>query len=198
MIDERNSAWHRRSQGRGRPPRRYRGAAQDITTRGAPIRANRVLAVASKMFSLSLLPMAGEIAPWRNAAQGNPCKGVERNREEGQERFFCEAEIAALTTPSQAYGTTSASNCLRFIMLTGCRPGEAMRATWDEFADARLLGQAERPYKAEKAPSGPAEPGRDGIHRADQAPRTPKASSSCSPANQRARRLSKFEPAGTR
>ncbi len=106
-----------------------------ITARGTPVRANRVLAVASKMFSLSLLPMAGENAPWRNAAQGNPCKGVERNREEGKERFFSTAEIAALTDAIEAYGTTSASNCLRFMMLTGCRPGEAMRATWDEFAD---------------------------------------------------------------
>jgi len=106
-----------------------------ITARGTPVRANRVLAVASKMFSLSLLPMAGENAPWRNAAQGNPRKGVERNREEGKERFFSTAEIAALTDAIEAYGTTSASNCLRFMMLTGCRPGEAMRATWDEFAD---------------------------------------------------------------
>ncbi len=106
-----------------------------ISARGAPVRANRVLAVASKMFALSLLPMAGENAPWRNAAQGNPCRGVERNREEGKERFFSTAEIAAVTDAIEAYGTTSASNCLRLMMLTGCRPGEAMRATWAEFAD---------------------------------------------------------------
>jgi integrase len=107
-----------------------------ITKRGTPVRANRVLAVASKMFSLSLRPMAGETAPWRNAAQGNPCKGVQRNQEEGKERFFSAAEIAALTDAIEAYGSTSASNCLRFMMLTGCRPGEAMRSTWDEFSDS--------------------------------------------------------------
>jgi integrase len=108
---------------------------QEITERGAPVRANRVLAVASKMFSLALNPMKGENAPWRNQAQGNPCKGVERNQEEGHERFFSEAEIAALTDALQAYGATSAANCLRFVMLTGCRPGEAMRATWEEFGE---------------------------------------------------------------
>jgi len=43
------------------------------------VRANRILAVCSKMFSLSLVPMPGENTPWRNAAQGNPCKGIERN-----------------------------------------------------------------------------------------------------------------------
>lgn len=108
---------------------------QAITERGSPVRANRVLAVASKMFSLALKPMKDEIAPWRDQAQGNPCKGVPRNQEEGHERFFSEAEIAALTDALQAYGATSAANCLRFVMLTGCRPGEAMRATWDEFGE---------------------------------------------------------------
>jgi integrase len=106
-----------------------------ITARGAPIRANRVLAVASKMFALSLLPMAGEDTAWRDQAQGNPCKGVKRNQEQGKERFFSAAEIVALTDALTAYGETSASNCLRLMMLTGCRPGEAMRATWAEFSD---------------------------------------------------------------
>ena len=109
-----------------------------ITARGAPVRANRVLAVASKMFALSLLPMAGEDAAWRDQAQGNPCRGVKRNQEQGKERFFSAAEIVALTDALTAYGETSASNCLRLMMLTGCRPGEAMRATWAEFAEPGL------------------------------------------------------------
>ncbi len=104
-----------------------------ITADNRPIRANRVLAVASKMFSLTLKPMEGEPAPWRDHAQGNPCKGVERNPEEGHERFFSEAELAALGDALAAYGPTPAANCIRFIMLTGCRPGEAMAATWEQF-----------------------------------------------------------------
>ena len=55
-----------------------------ITGSGRPVRANRILAIASKMFSLSLVPLAGETSPWRNAIQGNPCKGIERNHEEGR------------------------------------------------------------------------------------------------------------------
>jgi integrase len=106
---------------------------RDITANGKPIRANRVLAVASKMFSLALRPMEGEQAPWRDQAQGNPCKGVERNPEQGHERFFSEAELAALSDALAAYGPTPAANCIRFIMLTGCRPGEAMAATWEQF-----------------------------------------------------------------
>ena len=130
-----------------------------ITARGAPIRANRVLAVASKMFSLALRPAAGEDIPWRNAAQGNPCKGVERNQEEGHERFFSQAELAALTDALQGYGKTSASNCLRLIMLTGCRPGEAMRATWDEFAEAAFWDKPSahtKQHKRHRVPLSPA------------------------------------------
>ena len=104
-----------------------------ITERGRAVRANRVLAVASKMFSLALRRWEGEEAPWRDQAQGNPCKGIARNHEEGHERFFSPAELAALGDALAAYGQTPASDCLRFIMLTGCRPGEAMHATWDQF-----------------------------------------------------------------
>jgi integrase len=104
-----------------------------ITARGAAVRANRVLAVASKMFSLALKRKEGEDAPWRDQAQGNPCKGVARNQEEGHERFFSPAELAALSDALAAYGQTPAADCIRFVMLTGCRPGEAMLATWDQF-----------------------------------------------------------------
>jgi integrase len=104
---------------------------RQITERG-PVRANRVLEIASKAFSLSLKPLAGEQKPWRDAAAGNPCKGVERNPEEGKERFFSEAEIAALSDALGEHTTGSAADCIRFLMFTGCRPGEAMKATWSQ------------------------------------------------------------------
>jgi integrase len=103
-----------------------------ITESGRPVRANRIMAICSKMFSLSLVPMSGENAPWRNAAQGNPCKGIERNHEEGRERFFSQGELAAITDALAEYPGVAA-DCVRLIMLTGCRPAEAMRAEWPEF-----------------------------------------------------------------
>jgi integrase len=106
-----------------------------ISDSGRLVHANRVHAVASKMFSISLTPMAGEAKPWRDQAQGNPCKGVKRNPEQGKERFFSPAELAAIGDALHDYGDAPAANCLRLIMLTGARPGEAMRATWAEFAD---------------------------------------------------------------
>jgi integrase len=96
------------------------------------VRANRILAVCSKMFSLSLVPLSGENTPWRNAAQGNPCKGIERNHEEGRERFFSQPELAAISDALAKYPGVAA-DCVRLIMLTGCRPVEAMTAEWEEF-----------------------------------------------------------------
>ena len=130
------------------------------------VRANRILTVASKMFSLALVPRAGEKLPWRNAVLGNPCRGIERNREEGRERFFGQAELAAISDALAEYQGVAA-DCVRLVMLTGCRPAEAMRAEWSEFDErTRLLDQAERTHQAAQGAQAAAEPGGD---RADRA-----------------------------
>ena len=105
-----------------------------ITASGRPVRANRILAIASNMFSLSLKPRAGETKPWRDAAQGNPCKGVVRNHETAKERFLSTAELGALSDALNAsHAPGSAADCIRLIMLSGCRPEEAMNARWEQF-----------------------------------------------------------------
>jgi integrase len=104
-----------------------------ITNSGRPVLANRTVACASRIFSLALKPMAGEDKPWRDQAQGNPCKGIERNLEQAKERFLSPAEIAGVVEGLDAYGRTAAADCIRLTMLTGCRPGEAMLATWAQF-----------------------------------------------------------------
>jgi integrase len=102
--------------------------------KGRVVRANRVAALGSKMFALAYKKLPGEDSAWRDASLPNPFKGLERNQEEGRERFFSTAEIAALGD-ALAEHTGPAADCLRLILLTGARPGEAMRAHWDEFAD---------------------------------------------------------------
>ena len=67
-----------------------------ITNTGRPVLANRTVSCASRMFALALKPMAGETKPWRDQAQGNPCKGIERNQETAKERFLSPAEIAGV------------------------------------------------------------------------------------------------------
>jgi integrase len=95
------------------------------------VRANRILGIASKLFSLSLFPLAGENRPWRDAVLGNPCKHVPRNHEEGRERFFSQAELTAISDALAEYPGVAA-DCVRLILLTGARPAEAMRARWPE------------------------------------------------------------------
>jgi integrase len=102
-----------------------------ITESGRPVRANRILAICSKAFSLALMPRAGETLPWRDAAQGNPCKGIARNHEEPRERFFSQAELLAIGDALAKYNG-AAADCIRLAMLTGCRPAEAMAAQWEE------------------------------------------------------------------
>src|SRR6516164_8657328 len=74
-----------------------------ITQSGRSVRANRILAIASKMFSLALVPKAGETLPWRSAELGNPCKGIKRNREEGRERYFSQSELTAISDALAQY-----------------------------------------------------------------------------------------------
>jgi integrase len=105
---------------------------QAITDRGAPVRANRILSVCSKMFTLSLVPKAGEDKPWRDQAQGNPCKYIEKNHEEEAGRLYSQAELAAISDALADYPGVAA-DCVRLVMLTGCRPQEAMLARWEQF-----------------------------------------------------------------
>jgi integrase len=166
-----------------------------ITARGAPVRANRVLAVASKMFGLALLPMAGEDAAWRDQAQGNPCKGVRRNQEQGKERFFSAAEIVALTDALTAYGDTSASNCLRLMMLTGCRPGEAMRATWAEFSDPGFWDKPSAHTKQRKRHRVPLSPAATEFIERLRGPRSPESDAFVFPGQKRGTPLKQIRTA---
>ena len=117
-----------------------------ITKSGRPIRANRIAAVGSKMFSLALKRRPTEDKPWRDATMGNPFKGLKRNQETQSERFCSTSEIAAISEALADYGNVSpqsesrrlakaGADCIRLIMLTGCRPSEARLAAWKQFDD---------------------------------------------------------------
>jgi integrase len=63
--------------------------------------------------------------------------------------LFSSAELAALTD-ALAEHQTPAADCLRLIMMTGCRPGEAMRATWAEFDEPRCWHKPSQHTKARR------------------------------------------------
>jgi len=91
----------------------------------APIRANRVLALCSRMFALA-------VRPWELRAD-NPCKGIERNPENRRNRYLSGAELMRLGAALATDPSPVAASAVRFLVLTGARAGEVLGATWGQF-----------------------------------------------------------------
>jgi integrase len=92
-----------------------------ITKSGSPYRANRVIAVLSKMFSLAIR--------W-GMRDSNPAKGIEKNTEYSRRRYLSAAELAALTKALAKYPDKRSADAFRFLLLTGARRGEVLAARW--------------------------------------------------------------------
>jgi integrase len=90
----------------------------------APYRANRTMAVISKMFSLAIR--------WEMRAD-NPAIGIERAPEERRERFLTPAEIAKLSEVMAAHPERQSANAVRLLLLTGARRNEVLSARWSHF-----------------------------------------------------------------
>jgi integrase len=93
-------------------------------TQRAPIRANRVIAVLSKMFALA--------TKWR-LRPDNPCKGIERNREQARKRYLTTDELARLTTALDVHPDQQAADIFRLLLFTGARRHEVLSAKWEQF-----------------------------------------------------------------
>jgi integrase len=100
------------------------GLHRKITAAGTPIRANRVVALLGKMFSLAIR------WGWR---ADNPAKGIELNPENKRERYLGGDELARLTQALAAHPDQTAANVIRLLLLTGARRGEVLSARWDHF-----------------------------------------------------------------
>lgn len=106
---------------------------RDITKNNGPVAANRAIALLSKMFSIAMLVAANERKPWRSPEVGNPCRGVKRNEEFESEQYYTPGELVRISDALATYHDQDEADCVRFIMLTGCRPCEAIAAEWNAF-----------------------------------------------------------------
>lgn len=100
------------------------GLHRKITRRGVPHRANRVVALLSKMFGLAIKWQ------WRT---DNPAKGIERNPEEKRHRYIAGEKLARLTVALAQDEDLQAANIIRLLLLTGARRGEVLAAHWEQF-----------------------------------------------------------------
>jgi len=89
----------------------------------APYRANRTVAILSRMFNLAV--------KWRMRPD-NPAKGIERRPEQKRERYLSPAEIVRLAEALAARPGPSA-NAVRLLLLTGARRNEVLSAAWPQF-----------------------------------------------------------------
>jgi integrase len=100
------------------------GLHRKLSRDGKPTRANRVLALLSKMFALSIR--------WK-MRDDNPCKGVQRNHEAPRERFMTKDETARIVKALTDSKDRESANAIMLALLTGARRGEVLRASWDQF-----------------------------------------------------------------
>lgn len=92
--------------------------------KATPYQANRTLGVLSVMFSVA--------NTWDVRTDSvNPCWKVKRYREEQRERYLTASEMARLgKVLRESKSEPEAVNCIRLLLLTGCRLSEIQKLKW--------------------------------------------------------------------
>jgi integrase len=99
-------------------------AVHRAISRRAPYRANRCVALLSRMFSMAIR--------W-HLRTDNPCKGIERNQEHKRRRYLSAEELARLTIALTGCRDQQSADIIRLLLLTGARRGEVLSARWADF-----------------------------------------------------------------
>ena len=105
--------------------------------RSTPYQANRTLALLSRLFNLA------EAWGWREPGS-NPCRLVEKFKEEARSRYLSAGEIERLGRALERLTATGAllpqaAAAIRLLLLTGARLGEILGARWDWVNSERRL-----------------------------------------------------------
>ena len=89
-----------------------------------PTQANRVVASIRHAFNLAIR--------WE-IASANPARSVRLNHEQPRDRYLSSQEVKALMRALERRSGSTSALALRFILLTGCRRGEALNADRSQF-----------------------------------------------------------------
>ncbi len=118
-------AW-RGTKAHGLPRRHVSALLENIVARGAPIQANRTLAVVRKMFNFAIS---------RGVIEASPCLGVAMPAKENQrDRVLSDAEIIAFWKGIERPGISEEVQlALKLQLVTAQRKMEVSSAEWNEF-----------------------------------------------------------------
>ncbi|WP_353858487.1 tyrosine-type recombinase/integrase [Azospirillum formosense] len=87
-----------------------------------PVAANRAVSLCSAIFSTA--------ERWGMLTE-NPANKIERNAEEGRERYLTPEEIARLQTALDQSQAQDSADVVRLLLLTGARVGEVLAMQWE-------------------------------------------------------------------
>ena len=96
-------------------------AARHDTMSATPRNANALLQLLSRLFTLGME---------QGHCDRNPVKGIQKFDEAKRDRFLSDRELKTLWTYLATHPNIEAASCAMLILLTGCRPSEAMNARW--------------------------------------------------------------------
>jgi integrase len=94
-----------------------------ITKYGAPVRANRAIAMLSRLFNLAIR--------WEMRAD-NPAQGIERNQETRRHRYLDIDELGRLLIALSEHRNQQAADIIRLLLLTGARRSEVLNMEWNQ------------------------------------------------------------------
>ncbi len=94
-----------------------------ITATGARVRANRVIALLSRMFGLAVI--------WEMRSD-NPVKGIERNPETARHRYLEGDELERLLAAVATHPNRQGAHVIELLLLTGARRSEVFTIRWEQ------------------------------------------------------------------
>jgi integrase len=98
--------------------------------KATPYRANRMLALASAVFTWAAKDDHSRKL-W-NVSE-NPAKGIKRFQEEPRQTALSQQQLEALEAALAAYSESDAADAIRLLILTGSREREVLSAEWSQF-----------------------------------------------------------------